>query len=280
MSRSHPLSYPAPQPSKRHFHPLLLIHQTGKRKGLLDTIFSHPFMRGPFKKISGHGTIPILIGAAVVAEGHSHLLVRGIAIVLCALWLSLDAGVWISETNWRPQYKAMWFCVTTCTLSCLAMGVMYWFLLSTLEDQQTDVYANLSIQMQLPKNSDLFQSVVTVTNRGATNIGEHEIGCYIDRLNQQGGGGIQYIAGEASSVAAPLLAGGDTQSDTCLHQFNFAKPPVCGDIYVYVYYFLETQPAVKKVKVARFVTHAVSDRINDWAGEPVSYTTHYCPPIF
>jgi hypothetical protein len=279
MSRNHPLNYPAPAPQKKHFSPLKLISDVPSRRFLFDVIFGHRVMREHFKKISGHETLPILIGAAVTATGHSQMLVRSMAVVVCAVWLSLDVGIWVSAAKWKRQYKAIAFCVASSLLCCLSMGIMYWFLISTLEDQQADAYAKLSVLMQLPANRDLFESVVVVTNGGGTNIGEREVACSIDRISQLGGGGIQGIGSEASAVNVPLRAGGDTQSDACMHLFRFENPPICGDVRIFVTYYLETQPNVKKTKAFRFVTRAIDNQITEWVGEPVDYKIHYCPPV-
>jgi hypothetical protein len=93
MNRRHPLTYPAPAQAK--------IHTKKNRRVLRDyyaAIFHSQLMRGPFKKISGHGTVPIILGAAVTATGHAQMLVRSLAVIVCAVWFSLDVGVWLTET--------------------------------------------------------------------------------------------------------------------------------------------------------------------------------------
>src|SRR3989442_12768357 len=78
------------QPKKR-VHP----------KDLFDRLFGNPFMRSAFKKISGHGLIPVVLGAAVIIEGHSAMQIRSAALMVCATWLAADIGVEISDNNWE-----------------------------------------------------------------------------------------------------------------------------------------------------------------------------------
>jgi hypothetical protein len=123
-------------------------------------------------------------------------------------------------------------------------------------------------------------STVEVTNNGHTAIGEHEIICGINRISQGGGGGIQDIGAGAATVDAPLLPGGDSQTDSCLALFNFKNPAICGDIWVSVTYSLETQPETRRSKVLRFVTTGEGDRITEWVSEPVREAKRYCPPLW
>src|SRR5713226_6425349 len=125
MSRRHPLSYPAPAQGKFHV-------QMNKEvlRDYYGAVFGSSFTRGPFKKVSVHGTIPVIIGAAATATGHSQMLVRSLAVLSCFIWLSLDVGRWVSEAEWQKQYKAIAFCIASCVLCCSAMGIMYWFLIS------------------------------------------------------------------------------------------------------------------------------------------------------
>jgi hypothetical protein len=277
MSRNHPLSYPAPQPPNRHFHPLRLVDHGGEKKGLLDTIFGHPFMRGPFKKISGHGTIPIIIGAAVVAEGHSQMLVRSVAVVLCAVWLSLDIGVWISETKWQRQYKAITFCAASWLLCCGAMGIMYWFLESTLEDQRADVFQNLGGSVVLPPSGYVMNSSFTFRNNGKTAIGSHQISCSINRFYANDGKvSIENVRTAIVGPQVPLEPGGDGQSEICW----FILPPEslpnpkCADITLEMVYVLETQPKYTQHKEFRFIADKKDDFA--WHQHPVKMRDSPC----
>jgi hypothetical protein len=298
MSRSHPLSYPAPQPSKKHFHPLKFILPNDYSKSLLDQILANPFMRGPFRKISGHGTIPILLGAAVVAEGQFHLLVRGIAIALCALWLSLDGGVWICETKWKPGYKAIGFGATAGVLSSLAMVVMYWFLLSALVDQQADVAARLELSISEPAaNRDLSNTIVTATNNSGTALVHNSIFCIINRItfdDPEGSYPPPYTAMGLGTIRIPsdwpkpskeiIQAYGDAQSERCLgmlklkgvsvgypKDLEYPKGlPVCADITAVISYHLSTQPLLLKEKRKRVVARAAKGADFVWRPQLVN----------
>src|SRR5208282_1633136 len=151
MSRNHPLTYPAPVPSRRIFEPRKQISIVEKKPSVFDTVFKHPLVR-TLMKVPGHGTFPVVIGAGVAVTGHSAMLVRSTAIIVCAVWSSMDVGIWISESNddWVRQWKIILFCATSWLACSLAMGVMYYFLLSTLEDQRADVYQHLEISHATP----------------------------------------------------------------------------------------------------------------------------------
>jgi hypothetical protein len=49
---------------------------------------------------------------------------------------------------------------------------MYWFLYSTLKDEQTDVYANLTAQVGNAPAGDVMQTFFTVTNNSRESLTE------------------------------------------------------------------------------------------------------------
>src|SRR5665213_1970674 len=105
MSRKYPLSYPAPD--QKHFH----AKRTPKApRDYYDLVFCSSFIQGPFKKFSIHGTTPILVGALIAATGSLQMIARSIGVLICALWLSLDIGAWISATRWKQHYKVIGLC--------------------------------------------------------------------------------------------------------------------------------------------------------------------------
>src|ERR1039457_7048458 len=107
MSRKYPLSYPAPAQTKFQAR----IEKTGSLD-YYNAVFGSAFMRGTFKKISGHGIVPILIGVLAVATGSLQMPFRSMAVIISAVWLSLDIGVWISEAKWSKHLKILAFCIS------------------------------------------------------------------------------------------------------------------------------------------------------------------------
>jgi hypothetical protein len=257
-------------------------------------------MREHFKKISGHGTFPILIGAAAAAMGHSQMFVRSAAVVLCAVWFSIDVGIWIAEAKWPRQWKSMVFSAVSCGLCCLAMGIMYWFLMSTLEDQQNETYSRLSASMYLPPSGNIFSSLVSVVNGGQPTISRKLIACYIlqlDALNDEGTdfhmkdfGEIARPDGTKSVIvppvgrfdphpfmdSVPISGGGEGQTDSCI---PIIRPngvhAECADVNVFFYYNLETQPEEDRLKMFRYVAKSDEGSLK-WSQQPVDYKGSYC----
>jgi hypothetical protein len=134
-------------------------------------------MSGPFKKVSAHGTIPIIIGAALAATGASQMFMRSLAILVCAIWFSLDVGIWIAETNWKRHYKQISFCVTLCLLCCGALRITKSFLESALADQQEETYDKLDIEVPKIEVENPITTMFSVKNNGITDIRDHHITC-------------------------------------------------------------------------------------------------------
>jgi len=270
-------------------------------------VFHGAFMRGPFKKISGHGTIPIIIGAAVVAEGHSQMLVRSIAVVVCAAWLGLDVGVWVSEYNWRRQFKAIVFCLASCILGCSAMGFMYYFLFSTLEDQRNETYQNLTASHSIPpgRGGDPMHTMFTVTNGSKNEISvKHEITCLTNYAVSNEIPGDSPIESRSSSIknvmsavvgqsivmghpvgwlhhlaSAPLEPGGDAQTEECLAFFNFGMGTKCVDMTLIFWYSLESQAELEQEKKFRFVALKEENQLFEWYTEPTKRQGDYCTDL-
>jgi hypothetical protein len=276
MSQKHPLHYPAPVSLDKSF--LSLPIQKMAKIAIYDRIFGHSMMRVHFKRISVQGVIPIIIGAAVAATGHSQMFVRSLAVCVCAVWLSVDIGIWISETDWQAQWKGWWFCLSTTFLCCFSMGIMYWFLLSTLEDQQNDVSANLKIHAFIPASHNIMDSGITVTNDSGTDIRDHRIMCWSRRIVNSSSSGIGDLGlGAFTPEKSQLNAHGDADTSYCLAPFKgVVGQAVCADITVDVTYSLETQPLIKKHKELRFVT-GTNDL--EWRSQAVKDETDFCPPV-
>ena len=228
-------------------------------------------MRGPFKTVSAHGAIPLLIGAAVTASGYSQMIVRSVAIVLCAVWLALDIGVWIFSLEWSTGKKNMVFCISACILCCLAMGVMYWFLASTLEDQRTDTMSRLTAQIY--PDPEETKSVFSITNEGREVIGHHQLSCEIHTVLGSNGAAVEDLSSDVHEVAS-TMGPGESQSDACLSEFVFTPYRlVCADIVVDFSYELDNQPGIRQTKKLRFFGYGSPFR---WIPEPENAKVDYC----
>jgi len=273
-----------------------------ERKSIYESLFGNVAFWKKFKAVSGHVTIPILIGSAVTATGHSYMLVRSAAIIVCAVWLSLDIGVWTSETAWSQGRKAIVFCLATCILCCMGMGIMYWFLFSTLEDQRADVYQHLEIGHTTPSghSDDPMFEIFSVTNRGSFDISKkHGITCLVNMAIGNRGtsrdsgmwltshGTRVSMGGNRSPDRTPatsiLKGSGDTESEACLRFFgnSFVQGGSdCIDTTLSFWYSLETQEDVDQEKRYRFVAFRGPDGKFSWASESIDSKEDYCGSYF
>jgi hypothetical protein len=292
MSLKHPLTYPAPTQATFHTQ----IPKTVR--DYYNLVFHNGFMRGPFKKISAHGAIPLAIGLAATALGHSQMFVRSVALIISAVWISLDIGVWLGETNWSQHRKIWLFCLFSWILCCSAMGIMYWFMLSTLEDQRTDVYEKLAMTHSSPSghsNDPMFE-MFSITNAGAFDISRnHGIRCLTNMAVGNHGtthdigvwsashGNIVGLGFDTTPATSILESDGGTQTEACLRIWgnSFVQGgPDCVDVTVDFWYSLETQPDYNQEKKFRLIAFKGSLGDFTWAQEPVESQEDYCGKYF
>jgi hypothetical protein len=249
------------------------------RKNLFDGVFGNTFMREWFQKISGHGITPIFISTAVTATGNSNMFIRSVAVMLCAVWLSIDVGIWLSSKKWKAPWKSILFAIAFCLSSSVGMGIMRWFLVSTLEDQQADTFKNLSIEVPKPEVENPITTMFSVKNNGNTNIGDHQISCLDNLIVFQN---LSIIQGDRSSFAkqsGPLIRGGDPETTPCLAMFQKLGTVLCADVTVVIDYRLDTQPSIPKKKFVRFVTRKEGSRFI-WYGQPAYGSTDPCRDVW
>lgn len=274
MSRKYPLSYPA---AKTGSHKQ--INEEVPRD-YYSIVFRSSFMGGPFRKISGHGTLPIIIGAAVAATGHSQMLVRAVAVLVCSIWLSLDVGVWISGTQWPKQRKCMVYCVSSCLLGCSFMGITYWFLESKLEDQQKETFEKLTADVTIPTDSNVMHSMFSIRNGGSSKLEPPDVSCHIVRLIADNPLFVENDAWYAPrSNNTPLSPNGDGESIPCLANRQIPYPAIiyCADVALYVDYALQDQPLVKNERVFRWFGYREAGQFV-WYTEALSLKDSHCRP--
>jgi hypothetical protein len=251
-------------------------------KGMFDTLFGHPFMRGTFKKWSAHGLVPVVLGAAVVIVGPAAIQIRSAAVLICAFWLAIDIGIEVSEKNWNLGVKAIVFSALTCLCFCGAMGCMYWFLLSTLEDQRADAYQNIDGQVALPKSGYVMDSAFMVKNNSRQRIGPHYMECVIHRLTTYSlfvpkvdmRDGKVFVLGDSE---LPLEPGGDAQSETCLSRVfnpNSMSGAKCVDLTMKFVYVLESQGIFPQAKEYRFIAKQTESFV--WHQQPLKMKVSPC----
>jgi hypothetical protein len=295
MSKNRPLHYPAPK--KEGFHPSASITvDVRDRRFWFDTFFQHKLFQQQFRRLSLHGVIPVVIGAAATAAGHAQITIRGAAVVVSAGWLSLDIAGWTSETQWKKQYKAIVFCTASCLICFLAMIVMNWFLVSTLEDQRNNVFQNLNATHRIPPGAedDPMNTMFLVANNSSFDISKkHQIIC---RTNVAVGNGSHVganrgVLSESKDggtkigfdlawllVPAPskLVAGGDAQTESCLSFFNFQQGTACVDVTLIFWYSLDTQPDLDQFKYFRYVAYKGPKGQFDWYPQPQEDSKSSC----
>jgi hypothetical protein len=220
-----------------------------QKADLFTELFQHDFFQKWFRKISVHGVLPIAIGAGVTVTGYSEMDIRSFAVMACAVWFSIDIGIWLAET--KSKYKEAIFCLCAGIICSLGMGVMYWFLNSTLRAQQEDVYQNLSARAELPAPGDVMRSFFVITNGGKTRI-SHWDNCGIHLIVSENGGNVGSLGVMDLSNSGSLGPGGEGQSIQCFNNiFGFVGTVACADVEIRVQYALETQP-IRKEKYFRF----------------------------
>jgi hypothetical protein len=282
MSLQNSLTYPPRKQTKRQFHPSWNMPTEAERAFLFDLLFETALMRH-IEELSGHGFIPLLIGAALAATGHSQMLVRSLAIIACYVWLSFGMGVWISRNKkWSSQRKAIAFCLCCSMLTSLSMAVMYWFLSSDLEDQRTDAFQNLNGTVSLPFSSSVMNSVFEIKNNSRQIVGPHQMVCVMHRLTSYNFVGPRLDFTESSAFVVgdfqlPLVPGGDAQSEACLSKIVNEEATAsikCIDLTMQFNYVLQNQTIFLQHKEFRFIAKAPEHFV--WHQQPILMRVSPC----
>jgi hypothetical protein len=281
MSNKYPLTYPAlPIQAKRVTFSRLWLTSMKIPHGYFDAFFGCKFMRGTFKRISGHGTVPLIIGLLLAATGSSAMLFRFVGLLVCALWLSLDIGIWLSKSTFSKFVKHWLFCAATCLCFVLAMRAMEGILISALTEEQDDVFQKLTAIATVPPSGETSKSFFTFTNGGKTDIGMHQVSCNVGRIISISNKSVWTGSPDSSvfedfPINFPIRSGGDAQSTTCLYRlFKDWEPISCADVRVRIRYSLVTQPTLIKQKEFRFVMQKILDQ--NWHPEPVDLPEPFC----
>jgi hypothetical protein len=249
----------------------------------LDIVFGNKSVRQSFTRWSGHGLVPLVLSVAVTFIGHSELVIKSAALILCAIWISLDIGAELAgKSKWPAYKKAIIFCTTFFAFSCAAMGTMWWFLNVALEAQQEDVFNKLDITVPRPETGNPITTMFSVKNNAATNIGTHHISCKDDFILFEGPNVFADGRSSFDKYFVPLSGGGDGDTVPCLESlpatFKNLGPILCADIRIVVDYSLESQPQVPRQKPARFITRKEGDHFV-WYVQPIKESASPCRDV-
>lgn len=241
----------------KHYYPSRKIPKVVK-VSIFQQIFGHKVLQEWFKKISLHGVVPVIIGAAATLTGYFDMYVRSAAVMICAGWFCIDVGVWLAQT--KSKFKEPIFGLCCGFICCLGMGTMYWFLISTLQEQQEDVYQHLSARAELPAPGDAMSSFFVISNGGKTRIGVLDT-CGIHLIVGENKGFLARFGILDFTNGGSLGPGGEALSTQCFNKlpFPFVGPVACADVEIGVQYSLETQPAIRREKFFRFVGYRASN---------------------
>jgi hypothetical protein len=284
------LTYPAP--TQQRFRPSAGIPVDTPKSTFVAAI------DGPFKKIATHPVPPLAIGAILALAGPSSMQIKSAAIIVCALWLSIDISIAVRKQSWPQHRKAIVFCVSTCFIFCAGMFFMYSFLKTTLDDQQRDTSLHLSGDMSLPPNGNAYESEFTIKNGGGNRIRRKVIVCYLVKFRGVNHADVNNL-GEiispdrkkmpvVTSKAVsenfdefmddiPIEPGGDAQTGLCLPLIQISDPEdiSCIDVRILFSYQIENQIGLSKFKYFRYVANRSSGYIH-WVQEPFAYNGSYC----
>src|SRR5712692_2450882 len=258
---------------------------------------------GKVPKVFLHPVWGILVAAFLTFSGRGEMQLRGIGLVLVAMWLSVDLWAWLILKRWKWRFVIGW--VITSLMLIGAMGIMWWWPDGKLEDQRAEVFQKLSASHQaMPAAKEEFDplfTLFTVTNDSSYTIsGKHALICYVNlavgangysRLDNiwESVDGKTMMFGAAVDqfrdfipTLEPLQPGGDAQTDQCLKVIGFERGVACVDVTLIFWYSLETQPLYKQEKDFRFIAqrefrssgHGKPDFV--WYSEPIGSKRDFC----
>lgn len=231
---------------------------------------------GKLPRIFLYGPVALIIAWLLTPSGRSELQLKSVGVVILALWLAIDLWHVLLPKKWKWRFVVGW--AGTSAFFILSMCAMWWWLAEELKDQQEDVYQHLVVNMYLPNNGNVYQSIVETVNNGAIDI-SNQIICHIYRIHPKEGMTINGGGGPGPGIATqgiggPIKAGSRGQSIPCLDVVHGLKVQElsCADIGIEADYILDTQPDIKRTKPFRFVSRG--DR---WYPEDPDQKTSYCP---
>lgn len=277
------LTYP-PQRSKSkklHFYPSKRIPKRSRRVAQVIELGKIIISAlEPIEKISGHGGIPLVLGAWIAYSGFSEMYYRTIGLMFFALWLSLDSAVWVFSKKRKPSLcKSSKFYALTSIWLIIAILLSRGMLIDKLKADQNESYMKLTALLILPPNRLPENSIFTVTNDGSNDVVVMQIICGINKMHYPGSVVQDYESVIMYEGETILGFGGGKQSEACVTRGIAAMTggvqlhPSCVGLTMTVIYELTEQPNTKIEKRFRYL---YTPTTGSWISELVTHKGYYC----
>jgi hypothetical protein len=273
--------------------------QHSPAKMLFNGIFGSRALQKWHKSFFGHPLVPLLLSIAIAVTGHNAALVRSVGLIICALWVAIDIGIWVSAKSWSIQWKSIQFSVTSCALFCGAMVLMWWFLSSTLQDQRDDAYRNLQFEhYSIGRTDEPMETTFSVRNYSGQIISKkHRMNCFIREfisndeapiiftgLTMFKANGSWYTTPAEDPVQAHIPSdevmepGGDADTEDCLGflRYRGATGTQCVDVRVTFWYALENQQDIEQEKRFQYVGYRDKNSNITWHPVLTDSQEDYC----
>jgi len=227
-----------------------------------------------WKRLAAHPLVPLSVGGFVSFLSPGQVLPKSYALLIVWLWLTVDLSSWLKgHLRETSKYRYALLCAAIATTASVMLYADQWFLNQWLMELQKDTYLRLSSSVDLPNDGNPFLSMFTITNGSPNKIAQHTISCGMNLIVTDGWE-VSNISGGAKTSDAPLIGGGDAQTDPCLSIFNISNPK-CFDVTVVFSYSLDVQPELSTNKFFRFVGRPLTGRFM-WTRQPVEQRQTYC----
>ena len=229
---------------------------------------SHGWIKG-LRQLSGHGVVPIAIGALITTTGHSQLLLRSAGVIICGLWLSADLAAWIVGLQKSRLYKGLAFCLTICLVAGGVGAIIYGSRNAALDDELNDAYSHLDIEFSMPTvYTDIRSSELKVVNNGSSDLTRFTHMCTIRELKFDNGEDLPFAKLDKQGLGAngqfftgmqTLNAHGGGDTTACLggmdwsHLVSPQAHVICADVTIEAGYVLTTYPRERRWKTRRYV---------------------------
>lgn len=243
----------------------------------------------------------ILLATLLAVTWRGEITLRSSGLLLAALWLSADLWSWLLRDH-KHKWIRLWRFVIgwggTSLLLIAVMASMRFWMDGKLEEIRRDVFNQLTIDYSIPPGAEdsPTKSVITVSNGSVYEISaKNRIACQLNlAINEIGGtletdniataenpnGTYALISGPLGIMpipdGAPLHAGGDSQSNSCLSGWSEANHFVCVDMTIVFQYVLQDQPDIRQAKSLRVSTYGSRNNGFRWYKESLDAKTSYC----
>ena len=238
----------------------------------------------------------ILVG--LLLEYAPSLWIRSLGLSIVSIWLSIDLWAWLLRKKTYWKFVIGW--VFTSLLLITAMGIMWLWLDSILQQQRADVFDRLDFNhLSSPAyNNNPLKTKFTVTNNSRYELSsKHWMYCLVNlavgndgsmvigMISAQSLDGLWFVPHKIPPLSkvpetAKIEAGGDAKTDECISAFSFKEGVKCVDVVIIVSYSLESQPLLEQRKLSRYVASKDETGSFVWYQEPIYDKKRYCESAF